>query len=57
MNNEQDNKLKRMKMHENNEGNAMLTRKGKKRENGIKLQQGGVQAVTRGCAENKMRKK
>ena len=30
MNNEQDNKLKRMKMHENNEGNAMLTRKGKK---------------------------
>jgi len=42
MNNEQNNKLKRMKMHENNERNAMLTKKGKKkRGNGIKSQQGG----------------
>jgi len=42
MNNEQNNKLKRMKMHENNERNAMLTKKGKKRGNRIKLQQGGA---------------
>jgi len=48
MNNEQNNKLKRMKMHENNERNAMLTKKGKNAETELNYSR-GVQAVGRGC--------
>ena len=41
MNNEPNNKLERMNMHEDNKRNAMLTKKRKKRGKEIKLQQGG----------------